>query len=172
AAVPAPVMFYHLLTLGYVYANQLFDITLAHMFERAAGCKLNHRRVISTVGLIEFSVSEFCRLAQGWLLDICEYIINDDRMNDLLTTADNLYEEYRPKCGGRVDAGAVFNLDGPIGKAMLQSNKPDIKLVLGLRRKDFLELYKFLPSMTDGVFVGSEYAYLKLVSRFVSTTPQ
>ncbi|KAJ2752772.1 hypothetical protein GGI19_003601, partial [Coemansia pectinata] len=94
------------------------------MFETVTGCELSNRWVISTVGPVNFSAYDFCSLAQGWLLRICKYIIKDDRMSDLLITAENLYEEYKRNCGRRVDAGAVFDPDGSIGKAMLLSNEP------------------------------------------------
>ncbi|KAJ2884077.1 hypothetical protein H4R27_002338 [Coemansia aciculifera] len=169
AVVSAPLLYFHLLTLGCVSAKQLSNAVLPHMFKIVTGCEVSSRLVITETGPQTYSTLEICKLARAWLVNLCTYIIKEDRMLDLLNAADKYYEEYKEKCGGRVNVGAVFDPDGSIGQAMLGSDDPAIKLILGLHRKDLLELYRFLPCMTDGVFVDAEKSYLKLTSRFAST---
>ncbi|KAJ1925788.1 hypothetical protein GGI09_004742 [Coemansia sp. S100] len=176
--VPAPVFYFHLVTIGCVHARQLADsvltkqlsdVVLPDMFETVAGCELSSRWVISEVGPMEFPGNKYCRLAQGWLMRICENIAEGDRMEDLLDIADEYYAMYK-KMGRKMgNKGAVFDPDGRIGQRMLNENNYLIKLVLGLRGKDFLELLKFLPCMADGILGESKQDYLKRASRYAQT---
>ncbi|KAJ2872109.1 hypothetical protein GGH93_004281 [Coemansia aciculifera] len=169
AVVSAPLLYFHLLTLGCVPAKQLSNAVLPHMFKIVTGCEVSSRLAITETGPQTYSTLEIGKLARAWLVNLCTYIIKEDRMFGLLNAADKYYEEYKEKCGGRVNVGAGFDPDGSIGQAILGSDDPAIKLILGLHRKDLLELYRFLPCMTDGVFVDAEKSYLKLTSRFAST---
>ncbi|KAJ2254826.1 hypothetical protein GGI13_001940 [Coemansia sp. RSA 455] len=176
--VPAPVFNFHLVTIGCVHARQLADsvltkqlsdVVLPDMFSKVTDHELSSRWVISEVGPMEFPGNEYCRLAQGWLMRICEHIAEGDRMKDLLDIADKYYAMYKKMGRKRGNKGAVFDPDGSIGQRMLNENNYLIKLVLGLRGKDFLELFKFLPCMADGILDESKQDYLKRASRYAQT---
>ncbi|KAJ2019444.1 hypothetical protein GGI08_001615 [Coemansia sp. S2] len=176
--VPAPVFYFHLVTIGCVHARQLADsvltkqlsdVVLPDMFSKVTDRELSSRWVISEVGPMEFPGNEYCRLAQGWLMRICEHIAEGDRMEDLLDIADEYYAMYK-KMGRKMgNKGTVFDPDGSIGQRMLNENNYLIKLVLGLRGKDFLELLKSLPCMADGILDASKQDYLKRASRYAQT---
>ncbi|KAJ2100263.1 hypothetical protein GGI09_002362 [Coemansia sp. S100] len=176
--VPAPVFYFHLVTIGCVHARQLADsvltkqlsdVVLPEMFSKVTDRELSSRWVISEVGPMEFPGNEYCRLAQEWLMRICEHIAEGDRMEDLLDIADEYYAMYK-KMGRKMgNKGTVFDPDGSIGQRMLNENNYLIKLVLGLRGKDFLKLFKYLPSMADGILDASKQDYLKRASRYAQT---
>ncbi|KAJ2040444.1 hypothetical protein IW146_001480 [Coemansia sp. RSA 922] len=176
--VPVPVFYFHLVTIGCVHARQLADsvltkqlsdVVLPEMFSKVTDRELSSRWVISEVGPMEFPGNEYCRLAQGWLMRICEHIAEGDRMEDLLDIADEYYAMYK-KMGRKMgNKGAVFDPDGSIGQRMLNENNYLIKLVLGLHGKDFLKLFKYLPSMADGILDASKQNYLKRASRYAQT---
>ncbi|KAJ2057306.1 hypothetical protein GGI08_003663 [Coemansia sp. S2] len=176
--VPAPVFYFHLVTIGCVHARQLADsvltkqlsdVVLPDMFSKVTDRELSSRWVISEVGPMEFPGNEYCRLAQGWLMRICEHIAEGDRMEDLLDIADEYYAMYK-KAGRKMgNKGAVFDPDGSIGQRMLNENNYLIKLVLGLRGKDFLKLFKYLPCMADGILGERKQDYLKRASRYALT---
>ncbi|KAJ2254991.1 hypothetical protein GGI13_001848 [Coemansia sp. RSA 455] len=173
--VPAPVLYFNLVTIGCVHASRLADSTReeqffstipVHMFMRVTGCELRSRYVITEDGPKSFPGTEYCRFAQGWLMRISKYIVKDDRMKDLLDVADDYYAKYEEAGRDKGNSSAVFDPDGSIGRGMLQSCDPVIDLVLGLRGKDFLELYVFLPCMTVGMLDESEHKYLQQASRY------
>ncbi|KAJ1923430.1 hypothetical protein LPJ71_000849, partial [Coemansia sp. S17] len=148
--VPAPVLYFSLVTIGCVHASrladsarekQLFSTILIHMFRTATGRDLRFRYVITEDGPKSFPGTEYCRFAQGWLIRICKYIVKDDRMKDLPDVADDYYEEYKKAGLDKGNSSAVFDPDGSIGRGMLQSCDPVIDLILGLRGENLLELY-------------------------------
>ncbi|KAJ2012848.1 hypothetical protein GGI13_004968 [Coemansia sp. RSA 455] len=173
--VPAPVLYFSLVTIGCVHARRLADSTrekqffstiLIHMFRTATGRDLRFRYVITEDGPKSFPGTEYCRFAQGWLMRICKYIVKDNRMKDLLDIADDYYEEYKKAGRDKGNSGTAFDPNGSIARGMLQSCDPVIDLVLGLRGKDLLELYVFLPCMTVGMLDESEHKYLQQASRY------
>ncbi|KAJ2343144.1 hypothetical protein GGH92_005056, partial [Coemansia sp. RSA 2673] len=143
----APVLYFHVVTIGCIHAKQLTDTILLPMFNTVAGCDLGLWWIILKDGPRSFSGTEYCRLAQGWLFIICEYIIKDDRMESLLTTADDCYKAYEKTGHDRGNKGIIFDPDGSIGQEILQSNDLALKLVIGLSYMDMLELYEILPCM-------------------------
>ncbi|KAJ2069975.1 hypothetical protein GGI03_001483 [Coemansia sp. RSA 2337] len=176
--VPAPVLYFSLVTIGCVHASrladsnreeQLFSTILIHMFRTATGRDLRFRYVITEDGPKSFPGTEYCRFAQGWLMRISKYIVKDDRMKDLIDVADDYYEEYKKAGLDKGNSSAVFDPDGSIGRGMLQSCDPVIDLVLGLRGENLLELYVFLPCMTVGMLDESEHEYLQQASRYAQT---
>ncbi|KAJ1924981.1 hypothetical protein LPJ71_000330, partial [Coemansia sp. S17] len=152
-----------------VLTKQLSDVVLPDMFSKVIGRELSSRWVISEVGPMEFPGNEYCRLAQGWLMRICEHIAEGDRMEDLFDIADEYYAMYKKMGRKRGNKGTVFDPDGSISQRLLNKNNYLIKLVLGLRGKDFLKLFKFLPSMADGILDESKQDYLKRASRYAQT---
>ncbi|KAJ2245612.1 hypothetical protein GGI13_005760, partial [Coemansia sp. RSA 455] len=166
--VPAPVLYFHVVTIGCVHAKQLVDAAPLEMFKTVAGCDLGSRWIISENGPISFTGSRYCELAREWLLNICNYITKDDRMEPLLTTADDCYKAYEKTGRDRGNKGAIFDPDGSIGQEILQSNDLALKLVIGLSYVDMLELYEVLPCMVDGMFDKDKSDYLKRVSSFAS----
>ncbi|KAJ2259126.1 hypothetical protein GGI13_000187 [Coemansia sp. RSA 455] len=166
--VTAPVLFFHLLTIGCVNVRQLADTVLLPMFQIVAGCDLGSRWIISKDGPISFTGSRYCELAREWLLEICRHITKDDRMEPLLTTADDCYKAYEKTGRDRGNKGATFDPDGSIGQEILQSDDLALKLVIGLSYVDMLELYEILPCIVDGMFDKDESEYLKRVSSFAS----
>ncbi|KAJ1921829.1 hypothetical protein GGI09_000065 [Coemansia sp. S100] len=166
--VAAPVLYLHVVTIGCIHAKQLVEAAPLEMFKAVTGCDLGSRWIISENGPISFSGTEYCRLAQGWLLVICEYIIKDDRMEALLKTADDCYKAYKKTGRDRGNKGVIFDPDGRIRQEILQSDDLALKLVIGLSYVDMLELYEVLPCMVDGMFDKDESDYLKRVSSFAS----
>ncbi|KAJ2465837.1 hypothetical protein GGI03_002439 [Coemansia sp. RSA 2337] len=167
--VPAPVLCFHVVAIGCVHAKQLVDAAPLEMFKTVAGCDLGSRWIISENGPISFTGSRYCELAREWLLNICNYITKDDRMEPLLTTADDCYKAYEKTGRDRGNKGAIFDPDGSIGQEILQSNDLTLKLVIGLSYVDMLELYEVLPCMVDGMFDKDKSDYLKRVSSFASS---
>ncbi|KAJ2075900.1 hypothetical protein GGH13_000280 [Coemansia sp. S155-1] len=167
--VPAPVLYFHVVTIGCVHAKQLVDAAPLEMFKTVAGCDLGSRWIISENGPISFTGSRYCELAREWLLNICNYITKDGCMEPLLTTADDCYKAYEKTGRDRGNKGAIFDPDGSIGQEILQSNDLALKLVIGLSYVDMLELYEVLPCMVDGMFDKDKSDYLKRVSSFASS---
>ncbi|KAJ2886974.1 hypothetical protein H4R27_000297 [Coemansia aciculifera] len=66
AVVPAPVLYFHLVTLGCVNAKLLSKAVLARMFETATGCQPSSRRIVSKGEPASFSTLEICELARDW----------------------------------------------------------------------------------------------------------
>ncbi|KAJ2110869.1 hypothetical protein GGI03_002401 [Coemansia sp. RSA 2337] len=176
--IPAPVLYFNLVTIGCVHAGwladsagaeQLFSTALIHMFRKVTGLELRFQFVIAEDGPMSFPGTEYCRFAQEWLIRICKYIAEGDRMKDLPDVADDYYAKYKKAGRDKGNRGTVFNPDGSIGRGMLQSCDPVIDLVLGLRGKYLLKLYVFLPCMTVGMLDESEHEYLQQASRYAQT---
>ncbi|KAJ2464870.1 hypothetical protein GGI03_002982 [Coemansia sp. RSA 2337] len=166
--VTAPVLYFHVATIGCIHAKQLVKAAPLEMFKAVTGCDLGSRWIVSENGPISFTGSRYCELAREWLLNICKFITKDDRMEPLLTTADDCYKAYEKAGRDRGNKGAIFDLEGSIGQEILQSDDLALKLVIGLSYVDILELYEVLPCMVDGMFDKDKSDYLKRVSSFAS----
>ncbi|KAJ2754264.1 hypothetical protein GGI19_002527 [Coemansia pectinata] len=142
--IPELLMCYSLAMLGCMPIGYLSRTALTSMFQTVTRNGPGSLRVVSSSGTNQMSTLDPSDMVRNWLCDLCWYIMEGGSVNSILGEAVTCHDVYIGECFAKGNIRTNLDPTGEAAKKMLDKDKHNSRVLLGICQSDFVILLKYL----------------------------